>query len=110
MSTAQKPIINPEHLLPVEPVAALLPGNTESYVSGIVSESARWFGRTRSELQALFSFAYHCSRDASRSFVTEVRNRSRRVRDERPMLLLSIIAGSAFAAGVIAAVWRSRRS
>lgn len=110
MSAAHKPVIDPERLLPVESVVPEFPDETESRFSDLLGESARWIGKTRSEFQGLLAFAYQRSRDASQSFVIEVRDRSRKMRDERPILLLSIIAGSAFAAGLGAAVWRSRRS
>jgi hypothetical protein len=61
--------------------------------------------RTRRSLAS----GFHDSMSASRRALTEVRQRIRRMRDERPMMLLGLIAGSAFVLGISLRIGRSRR-
>jgi hypothetical protein len=53
--------------------------------------------------------ACHQSMCASGRALAEARQRARRMRDERPLMLLGIIAGSAFVLGMSLRIGRSRR-
>jgi hypothetical protein len=107
MSAAEDPILNPQLTMPPD---RLLEEESGSPMSDSMADWAGWLGRRQTEIQQLFVVAYERTRDASESLVANVRERTRRLKEERPMVLLGIIAGVAFAAGIGGAVWRARRS
>ena len=106
MGAADRPILtevtmDPNHLLPEE-TASPLPEIMRNWGGGL--------GKMQSELRRRFWSAYKRTVDASESFIDGVQERGRALKQERPMMLLGIIAGMAFAAGVGIAVWRARES
>jgi hypothetical protein len=87
----------------------LLPEETTSHLP----EMGQWgasLGKMQSELRRKFWSAYERTMDASESFIDGVQERGRTLKEKRPMMLLGIIAGMAFAAGVGIAAWRARES
>src|SRR5579864_8500839 len=104
MSAAENPILNPELTMPPD---RLLEAETESSMRDSVAGWAGWLGERKTEIQQLILAGYERTRDASESLVADMRERSRRLKEERPMVLLGIIAGAAFAVGVAGAIWRS---
>jgi hypothetical protein len=107
MSAAENPILSPQGTPRPD---RLLPEKTETRLPDAVAAWATWVGQTQSEIRELFALAYQRSREASSTFISEIRKGGRKMREEHPMTLLGIIAGSALAAGVAAGIWRSRRS
>jgi hypothetical protein len=107
MSAAENPIFNSAATSRTD---RLLPEQTEQMLPTVVAGWAWWMGKTEEEIKDLFSLVYQRSSEASELLISEIRERSQRVREERPMTLLGVIAGSAFAAGIGAAIWKSRRS
>lgn len=107
MSAAENPILNPEMTIPPD---RLLEEETESSMRDSVAGWAGWLGERKTEIEQLILAGYERTRDASESLITNVRERSRRLKEERPMVLIGIIAGAAFAIGVGGAIWRARRS
>ena len=55
------------------------------------------------------SQAYCDVSSASRNLTTRVRHRANQVKEEHPLQILAVIAGSAVVLGVAARIWRSRR-
>lgn len=106
MSTAKNPIVDAQTPNPDR----LLPKKAESSFDATLSDWVRWFGEIETEIQQVMTSAYGRTRDAVESWMTETRVRTRKLQQERPLTLLGIIAGSAFAAGIGLAVWKSRRS
>jgi hypothetical protein len=70
----------------------------------------QWLGKAETEARDLIRTAYRRSLTASESAVQEVRSRSRQVKEKNPLLLLGVIAMTAFLLGVGTRVWRSSRS
>lgn len=100
MSTGPIPISNPEA---AEPGRLLTTG---SYSSNPFTTVAHWLGRTGSQIGCMFTR----SSSSGKSRVHELKNRASRLKDEHPLSLLGAMAGTAFALGIGARVWRSRRS
>jgi hypothetical protein len=69
--------------------------------------------RTLSELYGTTrrraSEAYSDVSSVSRNLTTRVRHRANQVKEEHPLQILAVIAGSAVVLGVAARIWRSRR-
>lgn len=74
-----------------------------------VASIADRVGRTQAQVGQFFASAYRSTRDGSVSLAQSVRDRSLKIKEENPMALLAGIAGTAFALGVAARVWRSKR-
>lgn len=103
MSTVENP-----NLQAVADTTHQLPPASDS-LSPKIASVADWVGRTQARVGQFFAGAYESSRDGSVSFVRTVRERSVRLKEEKPMVLLAGIAGSAFALGITARILRSRR-
>ena len=95
----QVAITDPERQLP--------PGNP--FLPPKVASIAEWVGRMQVRTGQLFREAYRSSRDGSVSVLYTVRDRSQQIKEEKPVALLAGIAGTAFALGIAARVWRSKR-
>jgi hypothetical protein len=54
------------------------------------------------------SRAYGNISSASRDLTTRFRRRSEQIKEDNPLQLLAVIAGSAFVLGVVTRIWRSR--
>jgi hypothetical protein len=74
-----------------------------------VASVADWVGRTQAQVGQFFTSAYRSTRDGSVSLAQSLRDRSLKIKQENPLALLAGIAGTAFALGVAARVWRSKR-
>jgi hypothetical protein len=98
---------NPNLQAVADPARQLPP--TDNSLSPKVASIADWVGRTQARVGQFFAGAYDSSRDGSVSLVRTVRERSVRLKEEKPLALLAGIAGTAFALGVTARVLRSRR-
>ena len=103
MSTLENP-----NLQAVADTAHQLPPADNS-LSSQVASLADWVGRTQARVGQLLAHAYETSRDGSVSVVRTVRERSVRLKEEKPVALLAGIAGTAFAIGVTARILRSMR-
>jgi len=88
----------------------LLPDDTTSHLPDTMGQWRADLGKMQSELRRKFWSAYERTVDASESFIAGVQERGRTLKEERPMMLLGIVAGMAFAAGVGIAAWRARES
>jgi hypothetical protein len=78
-----------------------------NYTRNAMTVMACWVGKTGSQIRRMFgSFR---SGSAGPSWVHQVRDRGIRLKDEHPMTVLGTMAGTAFALGIGARVWRSRR-
>ncbi|HLZ39319.1 MAG TPA: hypothetical protein VKQ11_00055 [Candidatus Sulfotelmatobacter sp.] len=102
MSTGPIPIQNPDATT-TQPDRLLTAG---SYSTNAFTTVARWLGRTGSQIGCMFTR----SGSSGASRVHELKARAVRLKDEHPLPVLGAIAGTAFALGVGARVWRSRRS
>jgi len=80
----------------------LLPERTRNPVG-------QWLGKAETEAKDLIKSAYQRSRSASESMVREMKARTRQVKERNPLMLLGIIAASAFLLGVGTRIWRSSR-
>lgn len=110
MSAAENPNPNPNLVpLPVESVDHLLPAQTERVLPLTIANWAWRLGKIQAESEELFSFMHQRTSDASDALITQLRQGSRRLREERPLQLLGIIGLSAFAVGFGAALWKSNR-
>jgi hypothetical protein len=98
---------NPNLQAVADPARQLPPADNS--LSPKVASIADWVGRTQARVGQFFASAYDSSRDGSVSFVRSVRERSVRLKEEKPVALLAGIAGTAFALGVTARILRSRR-
>lgn len=98
---------NPNVPIVPDPGRQLPPADTS--LSSNVANVAEWAGRAQARVGQFFRDAYDTSREGSVSFARTVRDRSVRMKQENPMALIGGIAGTAFALGVAARVWRSRR-
>lgn len=110
MSAAEDPL-SP---FPFERVDGLLPARIErqqikKVLPDLVAGWAWWLGETEAEIEGLFWFMERRSEELSAGLITAMRQRTRQIRDHQPLALLGFIAGSAFVAGLGAAVWKSRR-
>lgn len=85
-----------------EPSAYGLPSRADSIADRVAIARIR----TRQFLRS----AFHESRIDSERVIRDLRSKARRMKDEKPMALLGIIAGSAFVLGMTLRLWRSRRS
>ena len=103
MSTLENP-----NLQAVADTSHQLPPAEDS-LSPKVASVADWVGRTQARVGQFLANAYETSRHRSVSFVRTVRERSVRLKEEKPVALLAGIAGTAFALGVTARILRSRR-
>jgi hypothetical protein len=103
MSTLENP-----NLQAVADTAHQLPPADNS-LSSQVASLADWVGRTQARVGQLLAHAYETSRDGSVLVVRTVRERSVRLKEEKPVALLAGIAGTAVALGVTARILRSRR-
>jgi hypothetical protein len=81
----------------------------DNFLSPKVASVADWVGRSQARIGQFFATAYDSSRHGSVSFVRTVRERSIRIKEEKPVALLAGIVGTAFALGVTARILRSRR-
>lgn len=97
----EESILAPPELIEVSTLNYGLPSRPESFADRIAIARIR----TRRRVAA----ACRQSIDRSRRAVTDLRNRTRRAKDERPMLLLAAVAGTAFLLGVSLRMWRSHR-
>lgn len=103
MSTVE----NPNLQVVADPARQLPPADNS--LSSQVASIADWVGRTQARAGQFFASAFESSRDGSVSFVRTVRERSVRIKEEKPVALLAGIAGTAFALGITVRVLRSRR-
>jgi hypothetical protein len=71
-----------------------------------VNPGAAWLAKTKRQTRKLLRSAYCGSRHASNRLLAQVRIRGRRMKDERPIVLLGLIAGSAFLLGLTLRLWR----
>ena len=73
-----------------------------------IAAAADWVGWMRAQIAELFTSAYRGSRNGSVSLAESIRDRSQRIKEENPMAVLAGIAGTAFAAGIVVRILRSR--
>lgn len=102
MSAAGNPILPPDRVYRFRPVGR------EQVLPSMVANWAWWMGKMQAEIEELFSHVFQRSRHSSEEMISSVQERSRRIRDERPLALVGVIAGSAFVIGFGLAVWKSR--
>jgi len=98
---------NPNLQAVADPARQLPPADNS--LSPRVASIADWAGRTQARVGQFFAGAYESSRDGSVSFVQTLRERSVRLKEEKPVALLAGIAGTAFAIGGTARIQRNRR-
>ncbi len=101
------------HLRAVFPRVILsheLPPAEQSQVVDAMREAGSWLGRTQAQIEIRSATAYRRAIDSSRSAVTQVSRRARRMRDQDPLRALALIAGTAFIAGIVLRFWRSHNS
>lgn len=96
---AEEPILSPPQT--IEVLRYGLPSRAESLADRIAV--------TRIRARRFLVNARHESAAASERAIHELLRRTRRMKDERPMALLGIVAGSAFLLGITLRIWRSRR-
>lgn len=102
MSAAENPILPPDR------VYRFRHEEREQVLPSMVANWAWWMGKMQAEIEALFSHVSQRSRHSSEEMISSVQERGRRIRDERPLALVGVIAGSAFVIGFGLAVWKSR--
>jgi hypothetical protein len=109
MSASERPIL-PDNVTPMPAVSAVSAVPAENYERpSTLDSAAEWLGRTQTQVQDLLRAAYEESRAGAVAAVRKIHTGARRLREEKPMPLLAVISGCAFAAGVTLAIWRSRR-
>lgn len=66
--------------------------------------------KVESEAREVLENAYQSGRRSSEAAMANFRDRTRRLKEDNPALLLAVIVGSAFVLGIVFGIWRSRRS
>lgn len=90
--------------------AEAIESSTETY--GLPSTAESMVDRiaiTRIRARRFLASACRQSVSASKRAVVKLQNRTRRLKDECPVALLGVVAGSAFVLGVTLHIWKSRR-
>lgn len=103
MSSAENPIL----VVVPDPARQLPPANNS--FNAKVENVAAWAGRAQARVGQFFARAYRNTCDGSVALAKDVRDRTVKMKEENPLALIGGIAGTAFAIGVAARVWRSRR-
>lgn len=99
--------------IPTEPLLPSADPAEDSLTYGLPSRPDSIADRVaiaRIRTQQFLSSACHESKLASEWAIRKLRNETRKMKDERPLALLGIIAGSAFVLGMTLRLWRSGRS
>ena len=102
MSAAENPILPPKR------VYRFHSEEREQVLPSMVANWAWWMGKMQAEIEELFSHGFQRSRHSSEGMISSVQARGRQIRDEQPLALVGVIAGSAFVIGFGLAVWKSR--
>jgi hypothetical protein len=97
-----------------QPEAPILPSaeTADSSAYGLPSRAESVADRIAiARIRARRAIASACKQSvgASRRAILGLQSRTRRMKNERPMELLGVVAGSAFVLGMTLRIWRSRR-
>ena len=76
--------------------------------SGPIPSFARKLGGMQAQISRAWSRAYYGSRESSAALVRNVKTRAQHLREDEPLTLIGVIAGSAFVIGIAAGVWRAQ--
>jgi hypothetical protein len=84
-------------------------GEDNQWASHAVRSAKQTFSELYATTRRRASEAYGDVYSASRNLTTRVRHSANQVKEEHPLQILAVIAGSAVVLGVAARIWRSRR-